>query len=157
MSKNKHQPNQNQGSQHQQRPLVDTPAAPKAADDTTGEASPVDNGDASKVDEQSATSTPQAKSEFHVVGPSSAYVDGEMVPPGKVILLTEEAAKALGKAVRRGRPRFEDYSKRETGSFVVVGPGSVCVGGKFQGPGSVIRLSGEDARKFGGLVKPANP
>lgn len=147
MSKGNHQ-HHKQGHQGQHQPsLVEAQNA--GANAAAGSAA--DEGEA----KDSGKGAPEATSEYHVAGPGSAYIDGRMVPPGEVVQLTAGAAKALGEAVRPGRPPVVDYTARDAGSYVVVGPGSVCSNGKFHGPGSVIQLSADDARRFGDLVKPA--
>ncbi len=163
MSRGNHRQGQGQGQQQQSLAGApgsnNKPSTPETDETTVSGQPPKDPPpDPDKGDDE-ATPSPggEAKSEYHVVGPGSALVDGSMVPPGETVLLSQEAAKALGKSVRGGPPRREAIGERGAGKYRVVGPGSVCVGGKFRAPGEAVQLSAEDARSFGAVVSPVAP
>lgn len=93
---------------------------------------------------------------FHVAGPGRVMLDGERYDPLEKILLTKQEAAELGSSVAPGPApaAAPAIGERLGGKYVVVGPGSVCMGGKFHPQGTRLQLSEDDARSLGEAVEP---
>ena len=96
---------------------------------------------------------PDPKQRYRVL--QRIFVGKEAHQSGTFVELTLDEAKSLGDAVTTNlrTPEVEDIQAREGGLYEIVGPGSVWLGGKRQGPGAVIELDAADARQIGKLIK----
>lgn len=131
--------------------------------DVGGEKSSAPAPEAPKADEPKASEPSEAeleeltapRSTFHVPGPGAVMAGGEMHKPGAALELTASEAKALGASVKAGPPPKKRSGPAEAGRYRITGPGSICQGGKFRGPGYELDLSAAEAKAFSDRIEPA--
>lgn len=85
---------------------------------------------------------------YWVKGPGSILVEGELHAPGAKVELSAALATGLRQQISSTPPvERSELSSRKAGTYRIVGPGAVCVGGEFLTEGTV-ELTEEEARSI---------